>query len=150
MPKMESLEISPLLEDHEAGLDTTFLRATGEPGMHLTLNAKFDALMATALINLGTMGIFIHPKFAKECNAIQRPKDIPREVRMIDGRVISSKLITHEATIKMTIGDHEEILVADITNTGKYPCILGIPWLTSHDPTIWWAQQRALFDSSYC
>jgi hypothetical protein len=41
--------------------------------------------------------------------------------------------------MELIVGDHREILVADITNTGRYHCIFGIPWLVRHDPTIRWS-----------
>ena len=80
--------------------------------------------------------MFMHPKFASKCNADIRFKDHPREVRLIDGQVIDSGLITHQALVQLVIRDHCEILLAEITNTGQYACILGMPWLVQYDPTI--------------
>ena len=117
---------------------------------HLTMNVHMNKVSAVALVDSGATGVFMHPDFAKHCNATIRLKATPREVRVIDGRVISSGLITHEATVDLTVGDHQEKLLADITNTGRYNCILGIPWLVRHDPTIRWSQQKVLFDSLYC
>lgn len=121
-----------------------------DPGAHLTLNAKINDLEALTLVDSGATGVFMHPTFALKCNAIIQTKKVPREVRVIDGRVINSGLITHEAQVELVIGDHRETLVADITNVGRYACILGTPWLTRHDPTIRWSRREVLFDSSYC
>lgn len=40
--------------------------------------------------------------------------------------------------------------MADLTNTGQYPCVLGTPWLVRHEPTIRWAEKRVTFESPYC
>ena len=43
---------------------------------------------------------------------------------MIDERVINSGLITHQAQVELVIGGHRKILLANITNIGRYACIL--------------------------
>lgn len=121
-----------------------------DPGVHLTLNATINSLPATTLVDSGATGVFIHPLFARKCHAEIRPKLVPREVRVIDGRIINSGLITHEAVVELQVENHHERLTADITNTGRYPCILGTPWLVRHDPTIRWSKGEVLFDSTYC
>lgn len=138
-PTIQGLTLEPLC-----------LRATSDPTMHLTLDAKINGRSATVLVDSGATGTFMHPTFAKECQAIITPKTVPREVRVIDGRVINSGLITHEAEIHLTVNNHYETLKADITNTGRYPCVLGTPWLVRHDPSIRWSTGEVLFDSHYC
>lgn len=131
-------------------LGLLYLRATVDAEAHLTLEAEVNSVAAVMLVDSGATGVFIHPNFAQLCNAKVKPKSIPREVRVIDGRVINSGLITQEAIIEVKIGDHYETLVADITNTGRYSCILGIPWLSHHDPMIRWSQRCVIFESPYC
>ena len=126
------------------------IHATINPETHLTLNAQINLLPAITLVDSGATGVFLHPKFAQECKADIRIKSTPRVVRVIDGRIIDSGLITHEATVELMVGNHCETLVADITNTGRYHCILGTPWLVRHDPTIWWSQKKVLFESAHC
>lgn len=126
------------------------LRATTDPGAHLTLDAMINSIAATTLVDSGATGVFMHPQFAQICGATVTTKDIPREVRVIDGRRINSGLIIHEATVELQVNDHREVLVADITNTGRYSCILGMPWLVRHDPTIRWAQKEVIFNSAFC
>lgn len=126
------------------------MRATIDPEAYLTLKAEINGLAASTLVDSGATGIFMHPTFARECKAEVRPKLIPREVRLIDGRAINSGLITQEVTVDIQVGSHKEKLVADITNTGHYACILGTPWLSRHDPTIRWSRNEVIFDSEYC
>lgn len=127
-----------------------YLRATVDSGAHLTLDAKINSFEALTLVDSGATGVFMHPEFASQCNAIIKQKEVPREVRVIDGRVINSGLITHQAQVELIIGNHQESLMADITNTGRYACILGTPWLIRHDPMIRWSRREVLFDSPFC
>jgi len=36
----------------------------------VTHDAEINSIVALTLVDLGTMGFFMHSKFAKECNAI--------------------------------------------------------------------------------
>ena len=90
----------------------------------------------------------MHSKFAEDCQAMIKAKEVPQEVKVIDNRVINSRLITHEAIVELKVGNHQEIFIADITNTGRYLCVLGT-WLVCHDPTIRWSHGEVLFDSPY-
>ena len=127
-----------------------FLRATTDPGTHLTLAGQANGRSATLLVDSGATGVFIHPSFATASNATVTVKSTPREVRVIDGRVINTGLVTHEATFQLVIGDHVETLTADITNTGRYDCVLGTPWLWQHDPDIRWSTGSVRFTSVFC
>lgn len=127
-----------------------YLRATIEPAAHLTLNARINSVATTTLVDSGATGVFMHQNFARDCGAEVKRKLVPREVRVIDGRVINSGLITYEATVQLEVGDHREVVVADITNTGRYSCILGTSWLVRHDPTIRWSLKEVIFESEYC
>ena len=131
-------------------LDLHYLRATLNPRAHLLLKAKINGMAALAFVDSGATRIFLHLQFVQECGAVVSPREYSHEVRVIDGRVINSSLITHEVSIQLMIGDHCKILVVDITNTGKYSCILGTPWLVCHDPTIRWSCRDVQFDSSFC
>ena len=73
--------------------------------------------MATALVDLGATGIFMHSNFFQDCQTTIKAKEVPREVRVIDGRVINSGFITHEAIVELKVGNHQETLIVDITNT---------------------------------
>lgn len=139
-----------LSQSMDMNVAALYLRAMIDPESHLILDCTINSVKAHSLIDSGATGIFVNPQFIKECHAEIRTKAVPREVRVIDGRMINSGLITKEAILTLCIGQHQETLVADITNTGKYPCILGTPWLGRHDPTIRWAQKTVTFDSKYC
>ena len=120
-----------------------------DPGTHLTVVGRMNALIAEPLVDSGATGVFMHPDFAHKCKAIIRLKKVPREVKVIDGQIINSGLITHEAIFQLHFLGHTETLTTDLTNTSKYPCILGTPWLIRHDPTIRWSEKRIIFYSTY-
>ena len=127
-----------------------YFHATIDPGVHLTLNAQINSQVATALVDSKATGIFMNQKFAQDCQTMIKAKEVPQEVRVIDGRVINSRLITHEAIVELKVENHQETLIADITSTKRYLCVLGTPWLVRHNPTIRWSKGEVLFDSPYC
>ena len=92
-------------------------------GMHLILNVQINLLPAITLMDLEAIGVFMHPTFAQACHTKIQSKVVSREVRVIDGRTISSGLITQEATIELYVEDYQEIVTANLTNIGCYPCV---------------------------
>lgn len=82
------------------------LRAMIDPESHLILDCTINLVKAHSLIDSGATGIFVNPQFVKECHAEIRTKAVPREVRVIDGRMINSGLITKEAILTLCIGQH--------------------------------------------
>jgi predicted aspartyl protease len=45
------------------------IHATIDPETHLILNAQINLLSAITLVDSGATGVFMHSKFAQECNA---------------------------------------------------------------------------------
>lgn len=50
---------------------------------------------------------------------------------------------------QVQIGPHQEQLALDVTNIGQHPVILGIPWLTKHNPSIEWPTRSVTFDDCF-
>ena len=148
----DTLEPSPECHGSFSELEVHlhYLRATLDPRGHLTLKAKINGMAALALVDSGATRIFLYPQFVQECGVVVSPREYPHEVRVIDGRMINFGLITHKASVQLVIGDHCKMLVAGITNTGKYSCILRTPWLICHDSTICWFHKDVQFDFSFC
>jgi len=59
------------------GLDPLYLCATIDLRAHVTLEAEVNFVAALTLVDSGATGVFMHPKFAKQCNAILQPKMTP-------------------------------------------------------------------------
>lgn len=114
-----------------AGLkeEPLFLCTTTNPGTHLTLAVEANGRPATLLVDSGATGVFIHSTFATTSHTTITAKSASREIRVIDGLVIKTGLITHEATFQLVVGDHIETVTADITSTGRYNLVLGTPQL---------------------
>ena len=63
------------------------------------MDAKINPLAALTLVDSGATGVFMHHDFAAQCNALIRPRNVSKEVRVIDGMMINSGLITHQVEV---------------------------------------------------
>ncbi len=54
------------------------------------------------------------------------------------------------STSTLSILGHEEVISLDITIFGNDPVILGLPWLSQHNPQVNWSDQSIVFASPYC
>ena len=103
------------------------------------------------MIDSGATNSFLNQTFLDTTRIPKVQKDIPLEIQVIDGRPISSGAITHHtAPVKLLISGHEETISLDITSLGHYPVILGLPWLSQHNPHVDWTRQSIVFSSQHC
>jgi hypothetical protein len=58
--------------------------------------------------------------------------------------------VTHEATVTLTINDHQEEIKLHCITIGNSPIIIGLPWLRKHNPNINWKEGRVTFDLEKC
>lgn len=99
-----------------------------------------------SMIDSGATGCFINTAFVKKFNVPIRPKALPMDIHVIDGRSISSGPINHETLpIRISISQHSETIVFNVTDIGSFDCILGMDWLTRHNPQINWNSKMATF-----
>jgi hypothetical protein len=101
----------------------------------------------TAMVNSGTMGNFIHPRFIEVHELVTKPCE-PLVVNNVNGRLLSR--VDRQAEIRMTIGGHSETLTFDVAPLGKPNIVLGLPWLQQHDPIMQWSSGKLTFASDYC
>lgn len=99
-------------------LSPLYLRATVDLESHLIVLGRINALPGEPLVDSGATRVFMHPDFACKCQAIILLKKDPGKVRVIDRRIISSRRITHEATVQLQVAGHTEMLTAYLTYTG--------------------------------
>src|SRR5271170_5622704 len=117
----------------------------------ITIRYSGAPISTFALVDSGASSSFIDITFAQSNSISLRLKATPRDLEVVDGRPISSGAITHETIpVQLEIGSHAEDIQFDVTSLGHYPVILGMPWLTLHDPVISWSQRRVVFGSDYC
>ncbi|KAF9470060.1 hypothetical protein BDN70DRAFT_763222, partial [Pholiota conissans] len=81
---------------------------------------------------------YMHADFASKHNLPTIPLPHPIGVYNADGSLNCGGSITHVSRLRMTIGDHSEILTFRLTNTGSSDVILGLDWLHFHNPLVDW------------
>ena len=98
-----------------------------------------------ALVDSGAAGNFIERSFAHSLGIPLVPVDMPFPVHALDSRPLGSGLIREApAPLDMVTQEgHKERISLFLIDSPVFPVVLGLPWLTCHDPTISW-QQRAL------
>ncbi|KAG8147134.1 hypothetical protein E2320_022533, partial [Naja naja] len=81
----------------------------------------------------------------------QCPVDPLMLVETIDGRVLlSGPIKATTQPLRLTIGSHEEAIQFYITSSLHFPMVLGLAWLRTHDPQIYWSQNLITFPSLQC
>ena len=123
---------------------------------HLVLSCTIDSTNEQT-INLYSMpdsgatgNSFLDQSFAQSHSIDMFPLQRPRRLKVVDGRPSSAGDITHAAKIRLNINSHSEDLFCFITKLGQYPLILGMPWLTLHNPTIDFTNKTVFFNKKYC
>ena len=118
--------------------------------MVITCSLAFgDVTLPTcAVIDSGCTGFaLLDANFARHHLIPQAALKRPRPVQAYDGAEGS---ITHIAKAALTIGEHRETLPMFVIKSGRYPLILGIPWLCHHDVAIHFASGLITFGSQFC
>src|SRR5882757_3984184 len=64
-------------------------------------------------------------------------------VTHVEGKMIG--MAKEQAMFTMKIGSHKEVLTANIIPIGRHSLILGMPWLTHHNPLIDWKKREITF-----
>jgi len=93
-------------------------------------------VVVKALLDSGATGLFMNTTFAKEKGFKMEKLKNPLLVKNVDGMVNVGGAITHQVECNMFFKGHIERVRIDICNLGKIEVILGIPWLTTHNPKI--------------
>ena len=70
------------------------------------------------MVDSGAMSSFIDINFVKTHGLPLFTRDHPVEIHTVDGRPISSGLVTHESRLGLTIGQHSEKITLDVTALG--------------------------------
>ncbi|ETE60414.1 Retrotransposon-derived protein PEG10, partial [Ophiophagus hannah] len=104
-----------------------------------------------ALVDSGTTTNFMDMAFATQYEVPQCPVVPPLLVETIDGRVLlSGPIRAATQPFHLTISSHEEAIQFYITSRLHFPMVLGVAWLQSHDPQIYWSQNLITFLSLQC
>ena len=114
----------------------------------INLNQKGLSLETQAMLDCGAAGQFIDSDFVKKNGFATLPSPTPRSLKSIDGRVFAR--VSEVVEVTMNIGSHSERIVLSVAPLDGRAVVLGLPWLTFHDPIVSWSTNRLSFHSSYC
>jgi len=91
-----------------------------------------------ALVNSGSMSLYISQKFIKENNLNTILLLFLIICYNTDRTANKKNSIMEIVKMNMTIGDHQELIQLLVTNLGKYDLFLGYNWLQKHNLSINW------------
>ena len=126
--------------------ETTDLNSVGVPlGGNSTIEVQLaqgsdpgeKPLGVRALVDSGALGCFISKDIVSVGKFPFKRKQKPITVVLASKE---SSLVLEHATepLKLSIGDHSEMICFDIMPNLSHPIILGTPWLRRHNPRIEW------------
>lgn len=114
--------------------------------MHLYTPVTFNGKLATAMIDSGATGNFLSFKALEQFRITKQQKQHSYSLRCVDGTENAFGRVTHETQmVTLTMGEHQEKISLDITDTGADEIILGLPWLRQHNPNIDWTSGKLQF-----
>jgi predicted aspartyl protease len=102
------------------------------------------------MVDCGATENFIDKRYAEQIGIPLDKKQLPRRVLAVDGREITSGLVTHDTTIELTINNHWETIKLHRITIRNSPIIVGLLWLKKHNPNIDWKEGKVTFDSDIC
>ncbi|TPX38851.1 hypothetical protein SeLEV6574_g07572 [Synchytrium endobioticum] len=102
-----------------------------------------------ALLDSGATRSFIGTKFASRHNIPLETLPKPQRITLADGKP-ATPIRNQSTLISLTIQTHTEQITLAVFDTKKYDMILGLDWLTFHNPSVDWELRSILFDSYIC
>lgn len=111
-----------------------------------------DALDIDALLDSGATGNYIDQEYAMKIGIVCEKKERPELVKAVDGTVLSSGPVSYHtrSLLMQRSQNHQEHIQFDLIDAPQFRLILGMPWLTLHDPKVSWAARTITLSSDYC
>jgi len=103
---------------------------------------SYKRIAVKALLDSGAIGLFIDTTFAREKGFKMEKLKNPLLVRNVDRTVNAGGAIMHQVECNMFFKGHMERARIDVCNLGKTEVILGMLWLTAHNPEINWEKEE--------
>ena len=82
----------------------------------------------------GTGIVFMNVSFVQKDKFELDKLPYPQILNVVDGRESSAGSVTHSAIFDLNINNYTETITAFVTELGQNNLILGLPWLTKHNP----------------
>ena len=103
---------------------------------HLKIDANILLKTVRVLVDSGACGNFMDPRCVQRIKAPLHKKRQAVPITGLNGEKLGPG-ITHETQPQsMIIGTHFETIYFDVSPLGGYDVVLGMPWLTRHNPII--------------
>jgi len=97
-----------------------------------------EGVTVKVLLDSGATGMFVDRRFAEKHGFRMDKLEKPLIVMNVDGSNNSGGRITHEVECNVYYKGHQERMKFDVCNLGRTDVILGMPWLSAHNPEIDW------------
>jgi hypothetical protein len=110
--------------------------AATESGQHMKLNVKILGQLTKAIINSGITGNFMSPECKEKLRIPGQIKTEPIPITGLNRELFKEKLDQETGDLTIDINDHKEMINFNVMKLGKYKIMLGIPWLSKHNPEI--------------
>ncbi|KAJ1137499.1 hypothetical protein NDU88_003897 [Pleurodeles waltl] len=148
---------------HPSCREGLLLGVTMDPSQskHLKLGIRVQVKKKTyfkkALVDSGATGNFVDSQLVRAWGITCIEKKTPETIQAVDGKLLTGGPITLQ-TVPLTIicegknqrKKHKEELILDVIHAPQYGIILGLPWLTHHNPEMNWAERKIVFSSVLC
>jgi hypothetical protein len=105
---------------------------------------------AFALLDSGAAGNFISATLVKRFSVPTRKLVTPRQLVLINGSKPAMDLTQETLPLSVHINQHQELLSFDVAPIANYSLILGMPWLSTHNPQVDWPSGLLIFRSQHC
>ena len=101
-----------------------------------------EGVPVKALLDSGAMGLFMSERLAEKKGFKLEKLERPLRVKNVDESDNSRGAITYKAKANIYYREHVERVKLDVYELGKVDVILGILWLTTHNPEINWEMRE--------
>ena len=89
------------------------------------------------MVDSGSTGNFISDKFVKQFKLQVSKLAVVKQVRLADGN--GNYKVSDYVNVPISIGQYREVVELAVMPLNVSDVILGMPWLTSHNPDIDWS-----------
>jgi len=97
-----------------------------------------EGITVKALLDSGATGMFVDRKFVEKHGFKLEKLGQPVRISNVDGTYNSGGTVMHEIECNVYYKGHVEQMRLDVCDLGRTEVILGMPWLTAHNPEIDW------------
>lgn len=118
---------------------------------NVEIRAQINGQKAKALVDSACQSVIISSSFARQHKIPLIPLVKSRQLKLADGIPVSRMF--YKALVDVTIGDGEEKHVEQIlafVGDVEYDIMLGLPWLSVHQPQTRWSEGTLVMDSLHC